>query len=96
LDYYRQAEEERASQRLTMLIGHTYFLLHDDAAALANLQQALSDFKPNSPDAAECYEYLAQLHLSKGEFARALLHLTSSLQIFEEAENPIEAGEFEC
>jgi CHAT domain-containing protein len=92
LDYYRQAEEERASQRLTMLIGHTYYLLHDDAAALANLQQALSDFKPNSPDAAECYEYLAQLHLSKGEFARALLHLTSSLQIFEEAENPIEAA----
>ena len=92
LDYYRQAEKERASNRMTMLIGYTYYLLHDDAAALTNLQQALSVFKPNSSDAAECYEYLAQLHLSKGEFVRALVYLTSSLQIFEEVENPIEAA----
>jgi CHAT domain-containing protein len=91
-EFYRKAALERGVNRMTMMIGHTYFLLQNTSAARENLQTALAAFDPNGVDAAQCNEYIAQLRISAGQYAEALRHLLPVVQIYERAGNPKQAA----
>ena len=96
LDYYQQTAIERYKNRMTMAIGYTYYLLEDNASALAHLQQALLTFKDEPLDAAECHEYLARVHFALGDYAAALQDLQPTIAIYERAGNRLEAAQVQA
>ncbi|HJP92963.1 MAG TPA: CHAT domain-containing protein [Pyrinomonadaceae bacterium] len=91
-EFYRKADYARGVNRMTMMIGHTYFLLQNASAAEEHLQTALASFDPSGVDAAQCNEYLSQLRIAAAQYADALQHLLPVVKIYESAGNPKQAA----
>lgn len=84
-------DNTRNVNRMKMLIGYTYLLEENYAAAATHLNEALATFTIDL-DKANCYEYLGRVHMGLQEYDVALQHLQTALESYEAAHNPIEAA----
>jgi CHAT domain-containing protein len=92
LDYSLKIEDNaRLTYRMKMLIGYTYVLEQDYAAAATHLNDALTNLTLDL-DIAQCREYLGQMHIGLQEYDIALQHLQAALVIFVHAKNLAEAA----
>ena len=91
-EFYRKVAYERGVNRMTMMIGQTYFLMQNASAAEEYLQTALAGFDPTGVDAAQCNEYIAQLRISSGQYADALRHLLPVVETYQRAGNSKQAA----
>lgn len=93
LDYYSRANNTRGATWMVLNLGITYHLQGNDAEALSRLSQALSEFEPESIDAAFCHQQLGRVYVSTGDQGAALSHLQSALTIYERTSNPDEEAQ---
>jgi CHAT domain-containing protein len=91
LDYFREAGDQYAVNRMIMFLGYTKFLDQKYPEALANLQEALATFEPYSLSAAQCHEYLGRVYLALKDYPAALEHLQPVLSFYERTRNVTEA-----
>lgn len=97
MEYFRQANDERSSNRMFLQTAYMQFLLENYSAALTRLQQALTNFE-SSPtsrmlDIAECHEYMGQVYIAVGQYDLALEHLQPLLAVYNKAGNRQEAAQ---
>jgi CHAT domain-containing protein len=100
MEYFRQAAEERSSNRMFLQTAYMQFLLENYSAALTLLQEALAKFE-SSPassqlDIAECHEYMGQVYISVGQYDLALQHLQPLLAIYNKTGNRQEQAQVEA
>jgi CHAT domain-containing protein len=88
LELAKQTPGQLDDDRITMLIGDTYLLLGDPAAAETHLQRAFASLKSGEAlMAAECQESLARLEISRENFDAALQYLLPAINVYVEAKN---------
>src|SRR5689334_16434106 len=91
LDYFQQAGNVYAANRMIMYLGYTNFLDQKYPEALAKLQEALVTFDPSSLAAAQCHEYMGRVYLALKDYPAALEHLQPVLALYERTRNVTEA-----
>lgn len=91
LEYFQQAGNQDAANRMNMFLGYTKLLDEKYPEALTKLQEALPTFEPSSLSAAQCHEYLGRVYLALKEYPAALEHLQPVLSFYEQTRNVIEA-----
>ena len=91
LDYFREAGNVYAANRMIMYLGYTNLLDQNYPEALAKLQEAVATFDSSSLAAAQCHEYMGRVYLALKDYPAALEHLQPVLALYERTRNVTEA-----
>jgi CHAT domain-containing protein len=92
IEYYREAQNQRAVIAVSMDIGKTYYLLGNYREALAQLQRSLADAEAIKEPAfaAMCNEYLGRTYAAMNDRAAALRHFQIALDLYPKVGDPME------
>lgn len=93
LDYYRRTNNAHLVAMATWGIGATHYLLKNYSEAIANLNQVLAGLEEGDSLQAQCYEYLGRVYLSTDQYDLARQNLSSALDLYTRAGNPLEAAQ---